>query len=165
MQHSNRQILISPLLNAHQTVSRRYIITSVLLELVEQIPHALSTIYSACSWCLPGRSKKKTVFFRFQFVDATYNSHQHLKRWNWRFFVATMTTTTTTTTTTDGHDRLLYPCCACACRVNIVRILNVVITPLAFVMCTMKGIMEVADAIMMYKGMVPKVQLQIAVLA
>ena len=33
----------------------------------------------------------------------------------------------------------------------IVRILNVVVTPLAFVMCTMKGIMEVVDAIMMYK--------------
>ena len=44
-----------------------------------------NAIYSACSRCLPGRSKKKTVLRGRRFVDATYNSHQRLERWNWRF--------------------------------------------------------------------------------
>ena len=44
-----------------------------------------STIYSACSRCLPGRSKKKTVLCGCRFVDVTYNSYQRLERWNWRF--------------------------------------------------------------------------------
>ena len=33
----------------------------------------------------PGKKQKEDSFIRVSIVDATYNSHQRLERWNWRF--------------------------------------------------------------------------------
>ena len=67
-----------------------------------------STICSACGAYQALRSEEKRVF-RYEKSEAQLPLTPRTR--DLAIFVAS---TTTTTTTTNGHDRLLYPCCACA---------------------------------------------------